>query len=575
MMPHVSAKHLLGLLLLLGLSIDILLRRRPCHTPGDSAHSGGGSTDSSPPSDLTDVACYLNRRVSSNVGLRPDSRRVECRAEGDTVYLPFDFIQREYELRGEMVDGQFELSTSYSKVFVPKGRHEAKGPFMHFGNFKVELRSRVLCVSASTGVPLSTQWDPAGYYYPTQIAQYALAHHSNHLSAGPPARTVLDDGKDVLLDLGDKQARRVGDKQARRVTDKKSGLSVIEFEDTDGLVIEVSSSLAVVCLEVLSLGSVVVTIELEVGPEGERVDLVYSTREPGHIRPVGEEGAVFGLGPATAWTTLTRDVGADLERARALRDRAGGRDRRSVLVSRVRVSGQGRVRRVWLSDQEHRRLFLQAADWFLDTQDSSGGWPSLVIFNRRRAKYPAAGEVPPGWYGAMCQGQAISVLVRAHLSTPHDSGRAYLAAAVRAVGIFNLSLAEGGVRGEVLGLPWYQEYPTHPPSHILNGFIYGLLGLQELGSVQGAGEAELLYRQGMESLLTLLPLFDSGSGTFYDLRHLTMHTEPKIARWDYHATHVNQLLTLATVSSGRAAALLKGTAGRWRGYMLGRRAGHN
>ena len=32
----------------------------------------------------------------------------------------------------------------------------------------------------------------------------------------------------------------------------------------------------------------------------------------------------------------------------------------------------------------------------------------------------------------------------------------------------------------------------------------------------------------MKSLLTLLPLFDSGSGTFYDLRHLTMHTAPKV-----------------------------------------------
>ena len=28
--------------------------------------------------------------------------------------------------------------------------------------------------------------------------------------------------------------------------------------------------------------------------------------------------------------------------------------------------------------------------------------------------------------------------------------------------------------------------------------------------------------------MTLLPLFDSGSGTFYDLRHLTMHSAPKV-----------------------------------------------
>ena len=39
-------------------------------------------------------------------------------------------------------------------------------------------RSRVLCVSAGEGVPLSTQWDPKGYFYPTQVAQFSLAHYS-------------------------------------------------------------------------------------------------------------------------------------------------------------------------------------------------------------------------------------------------------------------------------------------------------------------------------------------------------------------------------------------------------------
>ena len=33
-------------------------------------------------------------------------------------------------------------------------------------------------MSAADGVPVSTQWDPEGYYYPTQIAQYSLSHYS-------------------------------------------------------------------------------------------------------------------------------------------------------------------------------------------------------------------------------------------------------------------------------------------------------------------------------------------------------------------------------------------------------------
>ena len=119
------------------------------------------------------------------------------------------------------------------------------------------------------------------------------------------------------------------------------------------------------------------------------------------------------------------------------------------------------------------------------------------MFNKGGKKYPAAAEVPPGWYGAMCQGQAISVLVRAHLATSHlASGlrNGYLAAAARAAAVFNISSQEGGVRGEVLGRVWYEEYPTSPSSHILNGFMYGLLGLQELASVEAGGGAEQLYR---------------------------------------------------------------------------------
>ena len=88
-------------------------------------------------------------------------------------------------------------------------------------------------------------------------------------------------------------------------------------------------------------------------------------------------------------------------------------------------------------------MFFHGADWFVNNQDSGGGWPSNVIFNKGRKKYPGAEELEPGWYGAMCQGQAISVLVRAF----HQSGdEKYLQAAENAAKVFSIPSSRGGVK---------------------------------------------------------------------------------------------------------------------------------
>lgn len=59
-------------------------------------------------------------------------------------------------------------------------------------------------------MPLSTQWDKAGYYYPTQIAQYGLSHWSKYAglvsaasslegSVSPITRTVYENGVEDIL----------------------------------------------------------------------------------------------------------------------------------------------------------------------------------------------------------------------------------------------------------------------------------------------------------------------------------------------------------------------------------------
>lgn len=122
---------------------------------------------------------------------------------------------------------------------------------------------------------------------------------------------------------------------------------------------------------------------------------------------------------------------------------------------------------------------------------------------------------------------------------------------------------------------WYEEYPTTPSSFVLNGFIYALLGLYDLKETATDDDGKMaarLYEAGMKSLKAMLLMFDTGSDTFYDLRHITSGIEPNRARWDYHTTHINQLLQLVVIDDD---PLFKETAQRWMGYMKGKRARHN
>jgi len=517
---------------------------------------------------LDNVTCVLNKEVSKNIGLKYSSKKIYCKTDGREVFLPFSFIKNYYEARGELVQNgvgkEFEISHSYSKVYTPKSKYDPSGQFMHFKSFSVESRSRVKCISAADGVPVSTQWSPAGYYYPTQIAQFALSHFSNH---------VVNVNKEAHKTLMDEEAIKIALKNeaADRVIDQDSKNLVIEFKDT--LDVHVSSEYLILCLDFKSISDAAFKIFVQTDVKDETIILNYFPVD--EFLSVRNDEIVFGFGSehksSGEWLRITRDVSTDIDKVLSMKKSPHKYKKTSLKISLLQLSGHGQVTNISLSNEEHLRMFFHGANWFMRNQDKSGGWPSLVVFNKDQKKYPKAAELSPGWYGAMCQGQAISVLVRAFLNSGKQE---YLDAAERAVGVFNITSLEGGVKAVFMEKHvWYEEYPTNPSTFILNGFMYSLLGLFDLKTVKKDSVAKQLYESGLESLQALLPFYDSGSGTFYDLRHFTMKTAPKGARWDYHSTHVNQLLTLFSVE--RHIKLFKETAERWRGYMVGLRSAHN
>ncbi|KAA3681462.1 heparosan-N-sulfate-glucuronate 5-epimerase [Paragonimus westermani] len=171
----------------------------------------------------------------------------------------------------------------------------------------------------------------------------------------------------------------------------------------------------------------------------------------------------------------------------------------------------------------------------------------------------------------------------------------YLTSAGLALLPYTKPVSNGGVLSHVFGqlaFPWYEEYPTEPGYHVLNGFMYSLIGLYDFSQVSLSqdltSKAEQLWRAGLQTLSVILPLFDSGSGSFYDLSHVLpplyhpvlasqdwiSQVGPNRARWSYHALHIQQLRLLGKLDPVHTSEWVN-TANRWSGYMTGLRSPHN
>jgi heparosan-N-sulfate-glucuronate 5-epimerase len=178
------------------------------------------------------------------------------------------------------------------------------------------------------------------------------------------------------------------------------------------------------------------------------------------------------------------------------------------------------------------------------SQDSDGGWRYPVSV----ARY----GVVPGWYSAMAQGLAISVLLRAYDITGEQS---YFDAAGLASNILLSPLSEGGCSDyDESGHPFLEECPSDPPSHILNGAIFALIGLRELEARTGG----VIHKAAAARLSTQLHKYDLGYWSRYDLRFVAPATQA------YHSLHISLLQVAGNLLSD---PFFKDTAIRWSSYL--------
>lgn len=494
-------------------------------------------------------------------------------AKETQVYIPFSFIHKYFEINGKIIrstsgsknEEYFEWSHTSSKIFYPDQPYDSNGKFLWFENYDVATRERVKCISPFENVPISTQWFVKGHFYPTQIAQYGLSHFSKNLTdpVQPKFMSLIENGvidknfvNDTLSELTQFTNQNIFHVQNNTVlwlTDNKPNYLIIHFE------LNIKSNQA----------SILFYIE---DTNGREFCTKYLTEDFNiSVDKISKRLVTYGIGRNrvnSGWFQNTRDLFVDLFNSHLIRNRK----RNEYRLVRIELQGQMEIRHLRLADSAHDRFSRDAGDWLVKNQNLIGAWDIKV--KRRLQKGSASPLIlNEGWHSAMAQGQAMSLLTRLYHVTGEQK---YLNTARNALQIFDIESFKNGIRTMFLDkYVWFEEYPTVPSIFVLNGFMYSLFGLYDLSkSCQDSNctKAGQLFDDGIHSLEAILPMFDSGSGSFYDLRHISLASAPNLARWDYHATHINQLLQLYTIVR---RDVFQQTAERWIGYMNGHRTAHN
>jgi len=184
--------------------------------------------------------------------------------------------------------------------------------------------------------------------------------------------------------------------------------------------------------------------------------------------------------------------------------------------------------------EEHRARALACAEWLAANARAYDKDMFAWIYD---FSLPFYGPQAP-WISAMAQGEAVSLLVRCHV-LEHRSD--FLDLAHGAIRLLDLPVADGGTLGRLPdGSPWFEEYPTEPASHVLNGHFFALLGAADWADQTDLPDAWQRYERGVASIEKNWRLWDRGYWTRYDL-----HPTNRLASRMYQKVHVRLMRLLA------------------------------
>ncbi|MEM1510466.1 MAG: D-glucuronyl C5-epimerase family protein [Thermofilaceae archaeon] len=158
------------------------------------------------------------------------------------------------------------------------------------------------------------------------------------------------------------------------------------------------------------------------------------------------------------------------------------------------------------------------------------------------------------WVSGMAQGLAISVMLRAFVSTKNSM---FLEYAEQFANVMLSDIESGGALYVDSRGVWIEEYPAEfPPKHVLNGLIFSIIGLYEL----------TLFNRKYSKILSKIILTIEKNISLYDLGFWSKYDIEHCADLKYHLLNTILIYLLSDIfKSERLAQVAK----RWlNGYYI-------
>jgi len=199
------------------------------------------------------------------------------------------------------------------------------------------------------------------------------------------------------------------------------------------------------------------------------------------------------------------------------------------------------------------KKFNKALEWFINYHEE-GVWYYDFDWN----------ELQAPWLSGMAQGQIISVLTRAYQLTNNPL---YKKISLKAIIPFEKKIELGGVVSHLGNDIFFEEYPTNNPKHVLNGYLFSMIGIIDLLSIMKKTDKDYervkeLSENAFKSLEKNIERWDNGYWSVYDLENEKNKIQ-NTCTISYHSLQIAQLTFIG--KEFKSEKIIK-VAKRWDGY---------